>query len=92
MDSAGFLGRETCLEQYFRETEASGADCDDVSVRRSYHCLNLPRPRRPAAPSLPSSSLSILHVSILSHVYAGQKYLATRFCIVVVQGILEHLF
>ena len=30
VNSVGFTGRETYLEQYFRETEAFGADCDDV--------------------------------------------------------------
>ena len=29
VNSAGFSGRETHLEKYFRETEAFGADCDD---------------------------------------------------------------
>ena len=32
VNSAGFSGRETYLDQYFRETEAFGADCDDVFV------------------------------------------------------------
>ena len=32
VDSAVFSGRETCLEECFRETEAFGADCVDVSV------------------------------------------------------------
>ena len=32
VNSAGFSGRETYLEQHFRETEAFGADCDDVLV------------------------------------------------------------
>ena len=31
VDSAGFLRRDLCLEQYFRETEALDAVCDEVS-------------------------------------------------------------
>ena len=32
VDSAGFLGRDLCLEQYFPETEAFDSDCDEVFV------------------------------------------------------------
>ena len=32
VNSAGFSGRETYLEQYFREIEAFGADCDNFFV------------------------------------------------------------
>ena len=33
VDSAGFLRRDICPEQNFRETEAFDADCDEVFVR-----------------------------------------------------------